>query len=95
MAQRVLLVGLFLLLSAIGVALLLLSGLGDASVVGSTGTIVGVLERHGLSENVGLRGDLFDILLRLRGPWSWVSNIAFAIILVSMIGVAATLRTAR
>jgi hypothetical protein len=95
MSRKFVLVGLFVLLAAIGCLLLLLSSFGDASVIGSTGTVSDILAQHGLSDNLKLRSDLFKSVTRLQGPWAWVSNVGFATILVSLIGVAATLRTAR
>ena len=95
MKRKGLLLGLFVVLAMIGCALMLLSGLGDASVIGTTSTITDILEQHGLSDKLELRGDLFGALTRLQEPWAWVSNLGLVTILVSVIGVVATVRSAR
>jgi hypothetical protein len=92
---RTLLLIVLALLAALGVGLVLLASIGDASVVASTGGVYGALEAAGAQDNLSLRNDLYDVVLRLKGPWAIVQMagmITAALALVALATVSRTLR---
>lgn len=90
---RTLLLVLLVLLAILGAGLIELANIGDASVVASTGGVYGALETAGAQENVSLRNDLYEIVLRLKGPWAAVQLTGLSVLLVALVALTAVWRT--
>ncbi|MBK6704025.1 MAG: hypothetical protein IPG56_09925 [Caulobacteraceae bacterium] len=89
---RTLLLVLLALLAILGAGLIVLTNIGDASVVASTGGVYGALETAGAQENVSLRDDLYEIVLRLKGPWAAVQLTGVSVLLLALVGLIAVWR---
>lgn len=83
--RRVILL-LFVIMAFLGIAIVGWASLGDSSVIAGTGGIHEALRAHGQAENVALRNDLYDILLRLQWPWAVAQWLGFGVIAVSVSG---------
>lgn len=90
---RTLLLVLLALLATLGVVLIVLTNVGDASVVASTGSVYGALETAGVQNNVALRNDLYEIVLRLKGPWATVQLTGVSVLLLALVALTAVWRT--
>lgn len=88
--RRVILL-LFGILAFLGIAIAVWAGLGDASVIAATGSVHEAL-RAGQSENVALRNDLYEVVLRLQWPWAVAQWLGLGVIVVSVVGVAVVWR---
>ncbi|MEQ1808736.1 MAG: hypothetical protein ABL889_02330 [Terricaulis sp.] len=89
---RTLLLVLLALLATLGVVLIVLTNIGDASVVASTGSVYGALETAGVQDNVTLRDDLYEIVLRLKGPWAAVQLTGASVLLLALVALIAVWR---
>jgi hypothetical protein len=90
--RRVILL-LFFIMALLGIAIAGWAGLGDSSVIAGAGGIHEVLRVHGQAENVALRKDLFDVVLRLQWPWAVAQWLGLGVVVVSVIGVAVVWRS--
>ena len=89
---RTLLLVLLALLATLGAGLIVLTNIGDASVVASTGCVYGALETAGVQDNVTLRDDLYEIVLRLKGPWAAVQLTGASVLLLALVALIAVWR---
>lgn len=80
-----LLLVLLALLGLLGVGLIVLANVGDASVVAATGGIYGALESAGEQNNIALRNDLYATVLRLKEPWAAVNLSGVITLLLALV----------
>ena len=83
---------LFVIMALLGIVIAVWAGLGDSSVIAGTGGIHEVLRSHGIAENVALRNDLYDAMLRLKWPWAVGQWLGLGVVVVSVIGIAVVWR---
>ncbi len=72
------------LMACVGLGIILVSGIGDAGVMASTGGVYRALEVAGQQDNVSLRNDLYGVVMRLQQPWS-IINVCGAIVVIASI----------
>jgi hypothetical protein len=90
--RRVILL-LFVIMALLGIAIAGWAGLGDSSVIAGTAGVHEALRVHGQAENVALRNDLYDVVLRLQWPWAVAQWLGLGVVVVSVIGVAVVWRS--
>lgn len=83
---------LFVITAFLGVAIAVWSGLGDSSVIATTGGVYETLRTHGQSENAALRNDLYQVVLRLQWPWAVAQWLGIGMAVLSAIGVVVVWR---
>jgi hypothetical protein len=84
---------LFVIMALLGIAITGWASLGDSSVIAGTGGIHEALRAHGLAENVGLRNDLYEAMLRLKWPWAVTQWLGLGVVVASAVGVAVVWRS--
>jgi hypothetical protein len=89
--RRVILL-LFVVIALLGIAIAGWAGLGDSSVIAGAAGVHEALRVHGQAENVALRKDLYDVVLRLQWPWAVAQSLGLGVVVVSVIGVAVVWR---
>jgi hypothetical protein len=77
---------LFALLAVLGAGIALLASVGDASVMASTGGIQAVLAERGLADDRDLTARLYEVVLRLQGPWGLVQIAGLAVLTLGVAG---------
>ena len=90
--RRVILL-LFVIMALLGIAIAGWAGLGDSSVIAGAAGVHEALRVHGQAENVALRKDLYDVVLRLQWPWAVAQWLGLGVVATSVIGVAAAWRS--
>ena len=90
--SRVLLL-LFISSALLGIAIAVWASLGDSSVIAGTGGIYEALKTHGQADNVALRNDLYNVMLRLQWPWAVVQWLGLGVVVVSVIGATVVWRS--
>lgn len=81
------------LLALLGAAIAALASFGDAAVVASTAGIYHVLEGAGAQDNIALRDGLYEVVLRLKAPWSIVQYTGFAVLFVAAAAIVSVWRS--
>jgi len=82
-------------MALLGIAIAVWAGLGDSSVIATTAGVYETLRAHGQSENVALRNDLHQAVLRLQWPWAVAQWLGFGMVVVSEIGAVVVWRNPR
>jgi hypothetical protein len=90
--RRVILL-LFFIMALLGIAIAGWAGLGDSSVIAAAAGVHEALRAHGQAENVALRKDLQDVVLRLQWPWAVAQWLGLGVVVVSVIGGAVVWRS--
>jgi hypothetical protein len=83
---------LFAALALLGAGIALLASLGDASVMASTGGIQAVLAERGLADDQELPRKLYDVVLRLQGPWGAVQLAGVLVLALGVVGMVTVWR---
>jgi hypothetical protein len=84
---------LFVIMALLGIAIAGWASLGDSSVIAGAAGVHEALRAHGQAENVALRKDLYDVVLRLQWPWAVAQWLGLGVVVVSVIGVAVVWRS--
>jgi hypothetical protein len=90
--RRVILL-LFFIMALLGIAIAGWASLGDSSVIAGAAGVHEALRAHGQAENVALRKDLYDVVLRLQWPWAVAQWLGLGVVVVSVIGAAVVWRS--
>ncbi len=70
------------LMTCAGMGIIFVSGLGDAGVVAGTSGVYQALTVAGQQDNVSLRNDLYNVVMRLQQPWS-IINVCGAVVVIA------------
>lgn len=89
---RTLLLIVFGALTLLALGVLVLVGMGDASVVAATSGVQGVLELSDLGDDAELRTRLFAVVMNLKAPWAIVHYAGLAFLALSAIGLVTAWR---
>ncbi len=81
---RVVLMLLLGLMACAGMGVIFVSGLGDAGVMAGTSGVYQALEVAGQQDNDSLRNDLYNVVLRLKQPWSIINVCGIVVVIASM-----------
>jgi hypothetical protein len=84
---------LFVIMALLGIAIAGWASLGDSSVIAGAASVHEALRAHGQAENVALRKDLYNVVLRLQWPWAVAQWLGLGVVVVSVIGVAVVWRS--
>jgi hypothetical protein len=92
--RRILLL-LFFISGLFGSVIVGWASLGDSSIIAGTGAVYESLRVHGQEQNVALRNDLYNAVLRLKWPWAVVQWPGVGVVVISVIGIVVVWRERR
>ncbi len=86
---------LFGIVTALGLATIVLCTTGDLMTLGATGPVYSILDAHGLAGDEALVGELYAVVLALRPAWTLVQIVGVAVTLAGGYGVWTALKRGR